>query len=126
MNGSRIRSQTLARFHVAGLTRTGRPGKVTVRRQGSAVRIAWTRASGAVRYGVLLNLSDGSQQRYQLPASRHSVQLRNFSLTAGGRVSVSARGVLGDWGRARHSATFRAVRASASVLLTKKIRHRHR
>ena len=126
VNGSRIRSQTLARFHVAGLTRTGRPGKVTVRRQGSALRIAWTRASGAVRYGVLLNLTDGSQQRYQLPASRHSLRLRNFPLTAGGRVSVSVRGVLGDWGRARHSATFRAVRASASVLLTKKIRHRHR
>ena len=126
VDGSRIRSQTLARFHVTGLTRTGRPGKVTVRRQGSALRIAWTRAPGAVRYGVLVNLSDGSQQRYALPASRHSLRLRNFPLTAGGRVSVSARGVLGDWGRARHSATFRAVRASASVLLTKKIRHRHR
>ena len=98
---------------------------VTWKRASVWLRIR-TRAPGAVRYGVLLNLTDGSQQRYQLPASRHSLRLRNFPLTAGGRVSVSARGVLGDWSRARHSATFRAVRAPASVLLTKKKSRRHR
>jgi hypothetical protein len=126
VDGARIGSQTLTRFHVARLGKTGRPSKVTVRRRGSTLLIGWTSVAGATRYGVLVNLSDGSQRRYELRASKRSLRLGNFPLTAGGRVSVSARGVLGDWGRARRSSAFRALRAPASVLLTKKIRHRHR
>ncbi len=86
--------------------------------------VRWTPAKGAVRYGVLVNRSDGSQQQYIVSAARRTLAIRRFPLTVGGRVSVSARGVLGDWGRARKSAAFKASKQPPSVLLTRKFHQR--
>ena len=121
VDGSPIRSQTLARFHFAGTVKTGRPGKVTVRRKGGSLLVKWTAAAGATRYGVLLTRSDGAQQRFTVAASHRSLRVGHFPLTFGGRVSISARGVLGDWGAARKSKSFKATKRAESVLLTHKI-----
>jgi hypothetical protein len=124
VDGVPIRSQTLARFHFSGTPRTGRPHTVTVHRRGRALVVKWTPAKGAIRYGVLVNLSDGSQRQYVVSAARRTLAIRRFPLSVGGRVSVSARGVLGDWGPAHKSATFKAVEQPPSVLLTRKFRER--
>lgn len=121
VDGSPIRSQTLARFHFAGTVKTGRPGNVTVQRKGGTLLVKWTAAAGATRYGVLLTRSDGAQQRFTVAASRRSLRVGHFPLTFGGRVSVSARGVLGDWGAARKSKSFKATERARSVLVTQKI-----
>ncbi len=121
VDGSPIRSQTLARFHFAGTVKTGRPGKVTVRRKGGSLLVKWTAAAGATRYGVLLTRSDGAQQRFTVAASHRSLRVGHFPLTFGGRVSISARGVLGEWGAARSSKSFKATKRAESVLLTHKI-----
>jgi hypothetical protein len=83
--------------------------------------VKWTAAAGATRYGVLLTRSDGAQQRFTVSASHRSLRVGHFPLTFGGRVSVSARGVLGDWGAARKSKSFKATKRAKSVLVTKKI-----
>ena len=123
VDGVPIRDQVLARFHFGGTVRTGRPGKVIVRRRGSVLLVSWPRAAGAVRYGVLVTRSGGSQQRYELPAAR-TLRIRGYPLTEGGRVSVSARGMLGDWGPTRQSRTFKATRLAATVLVTRPFRSR--
>jgi hypothetical protein len=71
-------------------------------------------------YGVLVTSSDGAQRRYTVSPSHHSLSVNGYPLTQGGRVSVSARGALGDWGAARKSKSFKATKVAPSILLTKK------
>ena len=121
VDGSPIRSQTLTHFHFVGTVKTGRPGEVTVQRMGGSLLVRWTAAPGATGYGVLLTRSDGAQQRFTVAASRRSLKIGHFPQTFGGHVSVSARGVLGDWGAARKSKSFNATQRAKSVLITQKI-----
>ena len=118
VDGSPIQNQTIARFHFAGTGRAGRPRRVTVRRVGRTVSVRWSAVAGTVRYGVVVDRSDGSQQRLVLSARRRSLRITRYPLTEGGRISVSAQGALGDWGNARRSATFKAVRKPTSVFLS--------
>ena len=100
-----------------------------MRRTGSSLFVRWSRAPGAVRYGVLVNRSGGSQQRFELSARQRTLRIRHYPLTEGGRVSVSARGILGDWGGSRQSRPFKATRVAATVLVTHPFthqRHKHR
>jgi hypothetical protein len=115
VDGSPIADQTLARFQFAGTPRAGQPRKVTVRRRGSTLIVRWSAVAGAVRYGILVKRSDGSQQRLVVASRSRSVRIRAYPLTEGGVVGVSAQGQLGDWGRARHSAAFKAVKTPPSV-----------
>jgi hypothetical protein len=96
---------------------------VSVKRRGSSLVVSWTRAAGAVRYGVLVNRSGGSQQTYELPAQHLTLRIPNYPLTEGGIVSVSARGVLGDWGAPRKSRPFKATRRASTALVTTPFRH---
>jgi hypothetical protein len=122
VDGAPIADQTLAHFRFRGTPKTGTPGKVTVQRERGNLVVRWTSAVGAVSYGVLITGSDGAQRRYRLSSSHHSLSVRGYPLTQGGRVSVSARGALGDWGRARRSNAFKATKAARTILLTKKIK----
>jgi hypothetical protein len=119
VDGVAIRDQVIARYRFGGTVRTGRPSRVTVQRRGSSLLVRWTRAAGAVRYGVLVNRSGGSQQRYELSARHRTLRIRHYPLTEGGRVSVSARGLLGDWGRPRRSRSFKATRRADTILVTR-------
>jgi hypothetical protein len=119
VDGTPIPDQTLARFHFRGTPKAGSPGHVTVQRKKAKLLIDWTAATGAARYGVLITSSDGTQRRYTVSKSHRSLSV-GYPLTQGGRVSVSARGALGDWGPARKSKVFKAVKAARSILLTKK------
>ena len=129
VDGVPIADQVIARYQYAGTVRTGRPSRVDVRRSGSSLVVRWSGAPGAVRYGVLVNRSGGSQQRVELSARHHTLRIRQYPLTEGGRVSVSARGILGDWGGSRQSRPFKATKVAATVLVThpfKHQRHKHR
>ena len=117
VDGVNLRPQTLARYHFAGTTRTGRPGGVHVTRRGSVMVVTWTAAAGAIRYGVLVNRTGGAQQRYVLPAQRRSLRISHFPLTEGARISVSAQGALDDWGAAARARSIRAVKPAPSVFL---------
>lgn len=129
VDGVPIRDQVIARYRYAGTIRTGRPSRVDVRRRGSSLLVSWRPAAGAARYGVLVNRSGGSQQRYELSARHRTLRIRHYPLTEGGRVGVSARGILGDWGPSRRSRPFRATRRAGTVLVTrpfKSARHMRR
>ena len=118
VDGSPIQDQTIARFHFAGTPKAGRPGRVTNRRNGTTVSVTWSAVAGAVRYGVVLDRSDGSQQKFVVSSSHRSLRIKRYPLTVGGTVSVSAEGLLGDWGKARRSATFKALKKPASAFLS--------
>jgi hypothetical protein len=120
VDGTPIRDQTLAHFRFAGTVKTGTPAKVTVQRKQGTLLVDWTAVAGAMSYGVLITMSDGAQRRYTVSPSHHSLSVKGYPLTQGGRVSVSARGALGDWGAARKSKSFKATKAAPSILLTKK------
>jgi hypothetical protein len=119
VDGTPIATQTLAHFRFRGTPKTGKPRMVAVKREKGSLLIDWSAAAGATRYGVLIAGSDGSQRRYTVAGSRRSLKV-SYPLTAGGRVSVSGRGALGDWGPARKSKAFKAAKAARSILLTKK------
>lgn len=124
VDGSPIADQTLARFHFAGTVKAGQPRGVTVRRRGTTVTVSWPPVAGAIRYGVLVNRSDGAQRRLLVSAPRHSLTIKGYPLTDGGVVAVSAQGALGDWGRARQSARFKALKAPRSMFLAPRPKRR--
>jgi hypothetical protein len=117
VDGSPIRDQTIARFHYAGTSRTGKPGRVTVRRKGTTLVVSWAPVTGALRYGVVVNRSGGSQHRYVVSSRVHSLRIKGYQLTEGGLVGVSAQGRLADWGPSRHSARFKAIKQLPSIFL---------
>jgi len=92
VDGSPIRDQVIARFHFAGTGRTGSPRQVTVRRKATALIVSWSAVAGAVRYGVIVNHSGGTQE----PVHRQ----RSPSLTARRQVPVQRRRA-GDRQRSR-------------------------
>jgi hypothetical protein len=80
--------------------------------------------ASAIRYGVLVRRSGGAQKRLVVSARRHSLRITGYPLTESGVIGVSVQGPLGDWGRARHSARFKALKAPRSAFLAP--RHRRR
>ncbi len=119
VDGTPIPSQVIARFHFAGTGRTGTPHKLTVRRSGTALIINWSPVAAAVRYGVVVNYSGGTQKQVTVSARRHSLRVAAFPFTEGGQVSVSALGPLGDWGRAARSQPVRATKAATTIFLAR-------
>jgi hypothetical protein len=117
VDGSPIRAQVIAHFSFAGTARTGSPRRLTVRRKGTALVINWGAVPGAVRYGVIVNHSGGTQQQFTVTARHRSLRVAAFSPSEGGQVTVSARGPLGDWGRAVRSRPFRATKAATTIFL---------
>jgi hypothetical protein len=126
VDGSPIHDQTIARFHFGGTHRTGSPRRVTVRRRGNALLVSWTGVAGAIRYGVIVNSSGGVQQQFTLSARHRSLTISKYPPTDGGQVTVSARGPLGDWGRAGRSPLFRATTAAPSIFLSPRHRVPHK
>jgi hypothetical protein len=47
-----------------------------------------------------------------------------YPLTQGGVIGVSAHAALGDWGRTRHSARFKALKAPRSMFLAPRRKRR--
>jgi hypothetical protein len=119
IDGVAIPDQTLASYVAPGIPKTGRPGRVLVRRDGTTLRISWSAARGATRYAVVLRLSDGSTRAIKLGQGRTSVRITQIPLYVSGAVQVSARGVLGNWASPR-SASFRrqALRPTAQQTKT--------
>ncbi len=117
VDGAPIPAQTLARYSVARVPKTARPGRVSLTRRGGSLIVRWTKAAGAVRYGIKLKGGNAKSRTATVPAGRRSVVLKNVPLTYGGAVSVSARGVAGDWGKPR-TATFKRRRLPFTVLQT--------
>jgi hypothetical protein len=126
VDDTQIQDQTLTHFRFRGTPKAGTPGKVTVQRKKANLLVNWTAAAGTTRYGVLVTNSDGAQRRYTVSASHRSLVVKRYPLTTGGRVSVSARGALGDWGKARKSKAFKATQAPPTILLTKKNAKKHK
>ncbi len=104
--------------------KAGEPRAVTVRRRGTTVTVSWSPVAGAIGYGVLVNRSGGAQQRFLVSARRHSLSIKGYPLTQGGVIGVSAHGALGDWGRTRHSARFKALKAPRSMFLAPRRKRR--
>ena len=102
--------QTLARFRAPAIPKTGRARKLSVRRKGKVLRVRWSKAQGAKRYGVALRLSNGQMRMFQVSARRRNLRIARVPRDLAGRVEVSAQGVLLDWGRAR-STRFRRLEA---------------
>ncbi|HEY1834041.1 MAG TPA: hypothetical protein VGG08_06360 [Solirubrobacteraceae bacterium] len=123
VDGVPLPEQTLARFRFAGTPRTGRPRSVTVTRHGKTLHVRWVPVAGAVRYGIVVAHSDGSQQTMSVSAHKHSFSLP-YPAVDGGTVSVSAKGPLGDWGPARRSAQFKATKTRPPVFFKPRKRHR--
>ncbi len=117
LRGQPIPNQTLTSYRAPGVVRTGRPRRVKLRRRGTRLTVRWSRARGAKRYGVLLRLADGTTRTYSLSTRRRSLRIRRVPRTLGGSVSVSAQGVLLDWGRGK-SARFRRLSSPFTVLQT--------
>ncbi len=117
IDGAPIPEQTLARYNVARIPKTGKPGRVTLIRRGPSLVVRWTKATGATRYGIMLKGGNAKSWSYTVAASRRSFVIKNVPLTYGGTVSVSARGVTGDWGKPR-SATFKRRKLPFTALQT--------
>lgn len=84
IDGVPIPDQVLGRFRVAPVLRTGRPGRVRLRRRGSALLVSFTPAAGAARYAVVIQRTDGAQRRFLVSARRRSLRVRHATLTQGG------------------------------------------
>jgi hypothetical protein len=123
VDGVPLPEQTLAHFRFAGTQRTGRPRSVTVKRSGKTLHVRWAPVPGAVRYGIVVEHSDGSQQTMTVSAHKHSFSL-SYPPVDGGTVSVSAKGALGDWGPARRSTRFKATKTRPPVFFQPRKRHR--
>ena len=88
-----------------------------MRRKATALIVSWSPVAGAVRYGIVVNHSGGTQQQFTVSAHRHAFRVAAFPLSEGGQVTVSARGPLGDWGRATRSRPFQATKAATTIFL---------
>ncbi len=117
LNGTPLPDKTLARFRAPAIPRTGRPKRVSVRRRGTRLAVRWSKARGAKRYGVVLRLGNGQTRMFRVSARRRSLRIRGVSRTLGGSVSVSAQGLLNDWGRAR-SRRFKRLAVPVTVVQT--------
>jgi len=117
VDGSPIADQTIATFRYTAPAPLKRPRHVTAIRKGKTLTIRWDAVVGAAHYGIVVNRGGGSQQRYVLPARRRSLKIRNYPLTEGGNVTVSAQDALGDWGPSRRSTSFKRVKAPDSIFL---------
>jgi hypothetical protein len=115
-----IPDQTIAHFRFAGTLPVGQPGKVSVRRKGSTLIVTWAPATGAVRYGIVIDRTGGTQLELQVPGRRHVARIVKFPASEGGTVSVSALGALGTWGKARTGAAFTARVAPATIFRTQR------
>jgi hypothetical protein len=115
VDGVPIPAQTVASYRWAGTPRTGRPGRVTVKRRGKTLTIRWTAATGAAQYGVVVDQGK-IERRFRVGAGRRSLTVRGVPLTDGGVARVSALGAFQDWGPARKSKRFKALAAPPSVL----------
>jgi hypothetical protein len=112
-----IPPQTLAKFRWSGTPRTGRPGRVTVKRHGKTLTIRWGKAVGAKTYGVVVEQGK-VERRFRVKAPQRKLTVRGVGLTDDGIVRVSAQGVLQDWGPARTSNRFKALAKPPTVLQT--------
>ncbi len=120
VDGVPIQDQTIARFTFVGTRPAARPARVTVRRVGGTLLVTWTPSPDAIRYGILVHRAGGGDQAIQVVGGkRHSVRIPRFPATAGGTVSVSAGGALGDWSAARTGAPFKATQAPFSIIQTR-------
>ncbi len=95
-------------FKASGYARPGRPSKVRVRRRHARISIRWRRVPGAVRYEVLVALSDHS--RVLRIVRRTHVVLADPMPKRRGTVLIGAIGANGDRGPAR-TVRIAAVRA---------------
>lgn len=120
LNGYAIPDQTLARFRAPAIPKTGRARKLSVRRKGKVLRVRWSNAQGAKRYGVALRLSNGQMRMFEVGARRRSLRIARVPRDLAGRVEVSAQGVLLDWGRAR-STRFRRLEAPFTIVQTDRV-----
>lgn len=95
-------------FRAASVTRLARPHKLHVRRSHGKIAITWSRVAGAIRYEVLLRLSDHSQV-FRVVRRAGAVLVDPFPARRG-TVLVDALNVSGQRGPAR-TVRIAAVRA---------------
>lgn len=84
----------VARFTAPPRVRPARPARVRIVREGGAVRIGWTAAARAQRYGVRVTVSDGRRLALLRPAGARSVRVPGVA--RGRRVSVRVVGLRAD------------------------------
>jgi hypothetical protein len=102
-----VRERIVAgRYTAPAPQRPGRPRKVTLRRRGGALQVAWTRASGARTYRVRAELSDG--RRLLLETGRRTLRLPAFGARETGKVSIT--GLRGPYAGRAASARIRRAR----------------
>jgi hypothetical protein len=105
---------TVASFTAPGPPAPARPAALRIRRVGSTVRIDWTRAARAARYGLRVETSDGRVQ-FLIRGSRDRTAIA-YGIPRSQDVSVRVVGLLADNTPGRARATHLAARAgSASI-----------
>jgi hypothetical protein len=85
-------SITVARYRSAGSVLPGRPAHVRARRSRGGLVVSWTRVRDAVRYAVVVRLSDGRRQLFLTVGRRLRVPKVGSSL----RGTVGVRGLRAD------------------------------
>jgi hypothetical protein len=117
VDGAPIAEQTVAKYRWGGTPRTGRPGRVVVKRRGKTLSIRWGKATGASQYGIVVEQGK-DEKTFRVGAGRRSLTVRGVGLTDDGVVRVSALGVQQDWGPVRRSNRFKALAKAPSALQT--------
>ncbi|HZQ82646.1 MAG TPA: hypothetical protein VFB25_11785 [Gaiellaceae bacterium] len=79
---------TIARFDPPPLVHAGPVGRVTAKRQGTSLRVAWARVRGALRYTVAVRLRNG--RVLARVAHGTSTRIGGIPRTEAGRVTVEA------------------------------------
>ena len=103
--------KVVARYKVGPPPKPGRPGRVRVRRKGTALTVSWAAAKGVARYGLVVTPRGGVQKILTLPAKRLTKRVTGIPATQAGTVVVRALTEAGDAGppaSARFSATKKA------------------
>jgi hypothetical protein len=117
IDGAPIPEQVLAHYNVAAIPKPGKPGRVKLVRRGTSLIVSWTKVKAAKRYGIKLKGGNAKSRTYHAGAGRRSLTVKNVPLTYGGTVSVSAQGLLGDWGKPR-TAKYKRRRQPFTVVQT--------
>ena len=106
------RSIPLDTFTAPPRERPGRPGKLTLRRQGARLTAKWNRARGAKRYGVTVTLSDGRRLFYVRNADQRTLAVPGGASAE--RATVRVVGLRSDNG-AGAAAQARSVRGEGTA-----------
>jgi hypothetical protein len=93
-NGMLRERLRVARYRAPGRALPGRPRRVRVRRRGSTLRVTWAPATRAVRYRVVVRLSDGRRRTFMASRRRRSITMRG--VVRGVRGSVRVTGLRAD------------------------------